>query len=75
MSSFHDSRHGRCLNLTKAGCQVQPCYLFVPSIVTEGRTGGGGTGSTVRIIQSGRAYLTLKPNASQSSSLMRFSIS
>ena len=28
----------------------------VPSIRIEGRTWGGGTGSTVRIIQSGRAY-------------------
>ena len=42
---------------------------------TLGRTGGGGTGSTVRIIQSGRAQAGSKPSARHSSSLMRFRIS
>ena len=42
---------------------------------TLGRTGGGGTGSTVSSIQSGRAHLGSKPSARHSSSLMRFRIS
>lgn len=42
---------------------------------TLGRTGGGGTGSTVSTIQSGRAFLGSKPSARHSSSLMRFRIS
>lgn len=50
-------------------------HLALLSIITAGRTGGGGTGSTVRIIQSGLTYLVLKPMARQSSSLMRFRIS
>ena len=50
-------------------------YLAAESIITLGLTGGGGTGSTVRIIQSGLEYLTLKPSASQSSSDMRRRIS
>ncbi len=43
--------------------------------MTDGRTGGGGTGSAHRIIQSGRTNLTLNPMTAQSSSLMRFRIS
>ena len=35
---------------------------------TEGRTLGGGTGSTVSTIQSGRACVGLRPSARQSSS-------
>ena len=40
------------------------------SIITEGRTGGGGIGSACRIIQSGRANFGLRPNKVQSSSLI-----
>lgn len=43
--------------------------------MTEGRTWGGGTGSTVMTIQSGRTNLVLKPSAWQSSSEMRRRIS
>jgi hypothetical protein len=43
-------------------------------IMTEGLTGGGGTGSTLSTNQSGRAYLGLNPSSWQSSSLMRFSM-
>mmetsp|Transcript_78392 Transcript_78392/g.189229 ORF Transcript_78392/g.189229 Transcript_78392/m.189229 type:complete len:227 (+) Transcript_78392:3013-3693(+) len=46
----------------------------VPSIRIDGRTWGGGTGSTVRIIQSGRAYCGLNPSFVQSSSLMALTI-
>ena len=35
------------------------------SMSTLGRTGGGGTGSTVSTIQSGRAYFTLNPAPSR----------
>mmetsp|Transcript_18841 Transcript_18841/g.58615 ORF Transcript_18841/g.58615 Transcript_18841/m.58615 type:complete len:202 (+) Transcript_18841:923-1528(+) len=39
-----------------------------PSMATEGRTGGGGTGSTVSTIQSGRAYVGSSPSSLTSSS-------
>jgi len=38
------------------------------SIMTDGRTGGGGTGKAVRIIQSGRQRDGSKPSARQSPS-------
>jgi len=46
-------------------------YLAELSIMTEGLTGGGGTGKAVMTIQSGRTHLVLKPSAWQSSSEMR----
>mmetsp|Transcript_52152 Transcript_52152/g.127338 ORF Transcript_52152/g.127338 Transcript_52152/m.127338 type:complete len:224 (-) Transcript_52152:259-930(-) len=45
------------------------------SLMTAGRTWGGETGSTVMIIQSGRAKRGSRPSFSQSSSLMRLSTS
>ena len=42
---------------------------------TPGRTGGGGTGITDMIIQSGREKRGSKPRALASSSLIRFNIS
>jgi hypothetical protein len=45
------------------------------SIMTEGRTGGGGTGSTDTSIQSGRVCTPSKPSTLQSSSEMRRRIS
>ena len=55
--------------------QHVPTHLAELSIMTEGRTGGGGTGTFCRIIQSGRTTLVRKPMASQSSSEIRFRIS
>lgn len=50
-------------------------HLELESICTEGRTGGGGTGSTVSTMKSGREKRGSKPSARQSSSLMRRRIS
>lgn len=50
-------------------------HLEALSIITLGLTGGGGTGSTDKIIQSGRAYTGLNPITLQSSSLTFFKIS
>ena len=50
-------------------------HLEALSIITLGLTGGGGTGSTDMIIQSGRAYTGLNPMTLQSSSLTFFKIS
>lgn len=50
-------------------------YLAELSIMTDGLTGGGGTGRHEMIIQSGRTNFVLKPKAWQSSSVMRFRIS
>lgn len=47
----------------------------VGSMTIVGLTCGGGTGITVRISQSGRAYLGLNPSAIQSSSVIFFKIS
>lgn len=51
-----------------------PCQpvadLALLSIITLGRTGGGGTGSMLMRNQSGLVNCVLKPRALQSSSLM-----
>ena len=49
--------------------------LFVPSIMTEGRTAGGGTGKAVSTIQAGRDHRGSNPSATQSSSEMAFRMS
>jgi hypothetical protein len=54
---------------------VKEAHLAEAPIMTAGLTGGGGTGSTVMSIQSGRTKLVLNPMALQSSSLIRFKIS
>lgn len=50
-------------------------HLLLLSIMTLGRTGGGGTGRFWMIIQSGRVYTQSKPSALASSVGMRFRIS
>lgn len=64
---YHGQQHSNCLALFST-------HLALLSIMTLGRTGGGGTGSTLMMNQSGREYCTLKPSALQSSSLMPFRI-
>jgi hypothetical protein len=50
---------------------LQPAtHRALLSIMTLGRTGGGGTGSTDTSIQSGRVKRVSKPSALQSSSLI-----
>mmetsp|Transcript_14393 Transcript_14393/g.39003 ORF Transcript_14393/g.39003 Transcript_14393/m.39003 type:complete len:214 (-) Transcript_14393:694-1335(-) len=56
-------------------CVRSSSHLAELSIITDGRTGGGGTGSAVMIIQSGRTHLVLNPSVWQSSSEMRRRIS
>ena len=56
-------------------CVRSSSQRALESIITDGRTGGGGTGSTLTSIQSGRTNATSNPSARQSSSLMRRRIS
>ena len=50
-------------------------FLALPFITTAGRTGRGGTGSTVTINQSGRQKVESIPSISHSSSDIRLNIS
>mmetsp|Transcript_45128 Transcript_45128/g.134766 ORF Transcript_45128/g.134766 Transcript_45128/m.134766 type:complete len:314 (+) Transcript_45128:3340-4281(+) len=52
-------------------CVRSSSHRALESIITAGRTGGGGTGSTVRIIHEGRVNSVLKPSTRASSSEMR----
>mmetsp|Transcript_6579 Transcript_6579/g.18951 ORF Transcript_6579/g.18951 Transcript_6579/m.18951 type:complete len:202 (-) Transcript_6579:536-1141(-) len=56
-------------------CVRSSSDLLVPSIMTEGRTAGGGTGKAVSTIQAGRDHFGSNPSALQSSSLMAFRMS
>ena len=58
------------LMISLSWCVRSSSDLALASIATLGRTGGGGTGNTVRIIHSGRENAGLNPSATQSSSLI-----
>ncbi len=61
------------LMMSMSFCVRSSSERWLLSCSTEGRTDGGGTGSTAHIIQSGRHQCRDRPSASTSSSEMRCS--